>query len=85
MAKVLTGWNLFTFNGWNRLGAHGGSYQHLMVFHPDKHEDEQDEFYANDPDRGVITLFKGRAWEASMDLNASDELRDGSGLSLIHI
>ena len=79
MAKVLTGWNLFTFNGWNRLGAHGGSYQHLMVFHPSKHEDELDEFYANDSDRGIITLFKNKTWETSFELNATDELIDGTG------
>ena len=79
MAKVLTGWNLFTFNGWNRLGAHGGSYQHLMVFHPSKHEDELDEFYANDSDRGIVTLFKNKTWETSFELNATDELIDGTG------
>ena len=79
MAKILTGWNLFTFKGWNRLGANGGSYQHLMVFHPDKHEDELDQFYSNDPDLGMITLFKGKAWETNLELNATDELKDGIG------
>ncbi len=79
MAKVLTGWNLFLYPNWNRLGKNSGSYQHLMEFHPEKHEDELDEFYANDPDRGIVTLFKSKTWETSFELNATDELIDGSG------
>jgi len=79
MAKVLTGWNLFLYPNWNRLGKNSGSYQHLMEFHPEKHEDELDEFYADDPDRGTITLFKNKAWATSIELNATDELIDGSG------
>jgi hypothetical protein len=38
-----------------------------------------DEFYTDDQDPGIITLFKGKAWEASLELNASDEILDGSG------
>ena len=79
MAKVLTGWNLFLFPNWGRLGKAFGSYQHLMQFYPEKHEDELDEFYANDPDRGTVTLFKNKAWATSFELNATDELIDGSG------
>jgi len=79
MAKVLTGWNLFLYPNWVRLGKNYGSYQHLMEFHPEKHEDELDEFYADDPDRGTVTLFKNKAWATSFELNASDELIDGSG------
>jgi hypothetical protein len=79
MAKVLTGWNLFLYPNWGRLGKGYGSYQHLMEFYPEKHEDELDEFYTDDQDPGIITLFKGKAWEASLELNASDEILDGSG------
>ena len=79
MAKILTGWNLYLFPNWNRLGKIHGSYQHLMEFHPDRHEDELDKFYINDQDRGVVTLFKGKEWEENLELNASDVLRDGSG------
>jgi hypothetical protein len=50
-----------------------------MEFYPEKHEDELDEFYTDDQDPGIITLFKGKAWEASLELNASDEILDGSG------
>ena len=79
MAKVLTGWNLFLYPNWNRLGKSYGSYQHLMQFHPEKHENELDEFYTDDQDPGRITLFKGKTWEANLELNASDEIVDGSG------
>ena len=79
MAKVLTGWNLFLYPNWNRLGKGYGSYQHLMEFHPEKHEDELDEFYTDDQDPGRITLFKGKTWEANLELNATDEIVDGSG------
>ena len=79
MAKVLTGWNLFLYPNWARLGKNSGSYQHLMEFHPEKHEHELDEFYANDPDRGTVTLFKNKAWATSFELNATDDLIDGSG------
>ena len=79
MAKVLTGWNLFLFPNWGRLGKGYGSYQHLMQFHPEKHEDELDEFYSKEQDPGIITLFKGKSWETKLDLNASDEMLDGSG------
>ena len=51
MAKVLTGWNLYLFPNWNQLGKSHGSYQHLMAFNPERHEDELDEFYTNDKDR----------------------------------
>ena len=84
MAKVLTGWNLFLYPNWVRLGKNSGSYQHLMEFHPEKHEDELDEFYADDPDRGTVTLFKNKAWSTSFELNATDELIDGSGRFHIH-
>ena len=79
MAKVLTGWNLFLYPNWNRLGKNHGSYHDLMTFHPSKHEDEQDEFYIDDLNRGVITLFKDTTLEASLELNASDETKDGNG------
>ena len=79
MAKVLTGWNLFLYPNWKRLGRIHGSYQHLMVFDPEKHEDEKDEFYLTDQDPGQITLFKGKSWETKLDLNASDQIKDGSG------
>lgn len=81
MAKVLTGWNLFLLSNWNRLGKNSGSYQHFMAFHPSRHEDEKDEFYANDLDPGVITLFKGTSFESSLELNASDVIKDGAGNS----
>ena len=81
MAKVVTGWNLFLLSNWNRLGKNSGSYQHLMAFHPSRHEDEKDEFYANDLDPGVITLFKDTSLEASLELNASDVIKDGAGNS----
>ena len=79
MAKVLTGWNLFLYPNWNRLGKNHGSYHDLMTFHPSKHEDEQDEFYIDDLNRGVITLFNDTTLEASLELNASDETKDGNG------
>jgi hypothetical protein len=79
MAKVLTGWNLFLYPNWARLGKNSGSYQHLMEFHPEKHEDELDKFYANDKDPGIITLFQGKAIQTSLELNASDTMPDGSG------
>lgn len=79
MAKVLTGWNLFLYPNWNRLGKNHGSYHDLMTFHPSKHEDEQDEFYIDDLNRGVITFFKDTTLEASLELNASDETKDGNG------
>ena len=49
-----------------------------MEFHPEKHEDELDEFYTDDQDPGRITLFKGKSWEANLELNATDEIVDGS-------
>ena len=79
MAKVLTGWNLYLFPNWNQLGKSHGSYQHLMAFNSERHEDELDEFYANDKDPGIITLFQGKASQASLELNASDTMPDGSG------
>ena len=79
MAKVLTGWNLYLFPNWNQLGKSHGSYQHLMAFNPERHEDELDEFYTNDKDPGIITLFNGKAWQTSLELNASDSMPDGSG------
>ena len=81
MAKVLTGWNLFLLSNWNRLGKNSGSYQHFMAFHPSRHEDEKDDFYADDLDPGEITLFEDTSLEVSLELNASDVIKDGAGNS----
>ena len=82
MAKVLTGWNLFLLSNWNRLGKNSGSYQHFMAFHPSRHEDEKDDFYADDLDPGEITLFEDTSLEVSLELNASDVIKDGAAIAL---
>ena len=49
-----------------------------MKFHSGNHEDEQDDYYTTDTDRGVVTLFKGKPFETKVDLNATDVMKDGS-------
>ena len=80
MAKILTGWILFDAQPWNAAGAKTGSYVHLMKFHSGNHEYEHDDYYTTDTDRGVVTLFKGKPFETKVDLNATDEMKDGAGL-----
>ena len=80
MAKILTGWILYGSKPWNQAGVKVGSYVHLMKFHTDNHEYELDDYYSSDTDRGVVTLFKGKPFETKVDLNATDVMKDGSGV-----
>lgn len=79
MAKILTGWRLYGSYRWEQARNNVGSYSHLMIFDSTKHEDEQDDYYTSDTDRGVVTLFKGKPFETKVDLNATDIMKDGEG------
>ena len=80
MAKILTGWILYASDPWNVAGEKIGSYVHLMKFHSDNHEYEQDDYYTNDADSGVVTLFKDKPFETKVELNATDVMKDGAGV-----
>ena len=79
MAKILTGWRLYGSYRWEQARNNVGSYSDLMIFDSTKHEDEQDDYYTTDTDRGIVTLFEGKPFETNVDLNATDVMKDGEG------